>query len=51
LEVEDFDGAIAHLRGNGVKFVVEPMPTPVCRMGIISDPDGNAITIHKRNAS
>ena len=50
LEVEDFDGAIAHLRENNVKFRTEPFPTPVCRMAMIFDPDGNTICIHKRNA-
>jgi len=50
LEVEDFDAAIAHLRANNVKFRMEPFPTPVCRMAFISDPDGNTICIHKRNA-
>jgi predicted enzyme related to lactoylglutathione lyase len=49
LEVEDFDAAIAHLRANGVKFRMEPFPTPVCRMAMIFDPDGNTICIHKRN--
>ncbi len=51
LEVEDFDAAIAHLRANKVKFRMEPFPTPVCRMAMISDPDGNTICIHKRNKS
>jgi predicted enzyme related to lactoylglutathione lyase len=50
LEVEDFDAAIAHLRANKMKFRMEPCPTPVCRMAMISDPDGNTICIHKRNA-
>ena len=50
LEVEDFDAAIAHLRANEVKFRVEPMPTPVCRMAMIFDPDGNTIWIHQRKA-
>jgi predicted enzyme related to lactoylglutathione lyase len=47
-EVEDFDSAVEAFRANGVKTVVEPFDTPVCRMTIISDPDGNSITIHKR---
>ena len=51
LEVEDFDAAIAQLRANGVKFRIEPSPTPVCRMAMIFDPDGNTICIHKRNKS
>ena len=50
LEVEDFDAAIAHLREHGAKFRIEPTPTPVCRMAMIYDPDGNSICIHKRKA-
>lgn len=50
LEVEDFDAAIAHLKANGVKFHMEPFPTPVCQMTFICDPDGNLICIHKRKA-
>jgi predicted enzyme related to lactoylglutathione lyase len=50
LEVEDFDAAIAHLKANGVKFHMEPFPTPVCQMAFIYDPDGNLICIHKRKA-
>ena len=48
LEVEDFDAAVAHLRGHEVKFRIEPMPTPICQMAMIFDPDGNSICIHKR---
>lgn len=48
LEVDDFDDAIAHLRGQGVVFHMEPFETPVCRMAFILDPDGNAICIHQR---
>jgi len=33
-----------------VKFRMEPMPTPVCHMAMIFDPDGNSICIHKRKA-
>lgn len=50
LEVEDFDAAIEALRAAGTKFAIEPMSSPMCRMAIISDPDGNCIAIHKRNA-
>ena len=49
LEVENFDDAMAHLKKHGVKFRIDPMPTPVCRMAMIFDPDGNTICIHKRN--
>jgi predicted enzyme related to lactoylglutathione lyase len=50
-EMDDFDAAIAQLKAAGVAFKMEPFPTPVCRMAIILDPEGNAVIIHKRNAS
>ena len=50
LEVENFDAAVAHLREHKVKFRMEPFPTPVCHMALISDPDNNTICIHKRKA-
>jgi predicted enzyme related to lactoylglutathione lyase len=50
LEVEDFDAAVAHLRAHNVKFRIDPMPTPVCQMAMIFDPDGNSICIHKRKS-
>ena len=51
LEVEDFDAAVAHLKANSAKFKMEPFPTPVCRMALIYDSEGNVICIHKRNKS
>jgi predicted enzyme related to lactoylglutathione lyase len=51
LEVDDFDAAIAALKEKGVKFYAEPFASPVCRMALIADPDGNSICIHKRNAA
>lgn len=50
LEVEDFDAAIMHLKANNVKFRMEEYKSPVCRMAMVSDPDGNTLCIHKRNA-
>ena len=47
-EVDDFDAEVARLKSLGVKFSLEPMPTPICHFAIISDPDGNNIFIHKR---
>ena len=47
-EVEDVDAEISNLRSKGVKIDLEPMNSPVCRFGIIRDPDGNRIMIHKR---
>jgi predicted enzyme related to lactoylglutathione lyase len=49
-EVDDFDSAVGDLRASNVKFVREPYASPVCRMTIITDPDGNLVCIHKRHA-
>ncbi len=51
LEVDDFDGAIRHLREHAVKFLAEPHETPVCRLATIADPDGNLLMIHRRKAA
>ncbi len=48
LEVEDFAAAIAALKAKGVRFKIEPFPTPVCQMAFIFDPDSNVVCIHKR---
>jgi predicted enzyme related to lactoylglutathione lyase len=50
LEVEDFDAAIEQLKKHEVKFRLEPTATPVCRMAMVFDPDGNTLCIHRRNA-
>lgn len=49
LEVDDFDASIAELDKAGVKFYMEPFASPVCRMAIVADPDGNTVCIHRRN--
>ncbi len=49
LEVDNFDEAVAEMRTAGVKFYMEPFASPVCRMAIIADPDGNTLCIHRRN--
>jgi predicted enzyme related to lactoylglutathione lyase len=49
LEVEDFDAAISHLRAKNVKFRIDPLATPVCRMAMRFDPDTHTICIHKPN--
>jgi predicted enzyme related to lactoylglutathione lyase len=48
-EVDDFDSAVGELRASNVKFVTEPFESPVCRIAIIADPDGNSICIHQRH--
>jgi len=51
LEVEDFPAAIQQLKSGGYSVAFGPIETPVCHMAVVSDPDGNSITIHKRKAS
>jgi predicted enzyme related to lactoylglutathione lyase len=45
---DNFDAAIADLQNQGIRFYLEPIDTPACHMAIVSDPDGNSVTIHKR---
>ena len=47
IEVDDFEGAIKDLKATGAKFDTENVESPVCRMAIVQDPDGNKIIIHK----
>ncbi|MGA8659211.1 MAG: hypothetical protein WB586_24030 [Chthoniobacterales bacterium] len=42
LEVEDFDAAVSHLKQHDVKFRIEPMATPICRMAMILIPTATA---------
>lgn len=46
-EVEDLDTLVKQLKTNGVKFKLDIFPSPVCRMAIIVDSEGNAITLHQ----
>ena len=47
-EVEDFPAAVTALRNANVTFKREPFDTAGCHMCLILDPEGNAVTIHKR---
>lgn len=46
-EVEDLDELITNLKANDVKFKLDIFPSPVCRMAVILDSEGNAITLHQ----
>jgi predicted enzyme related to lactoylglutathione lyase len=45
LEVENLEDAIARLRERNIRY--DEAESPVCRMAIIQDPDGNKLIIHK----
>jgi predicted enzyme related to lactoylglutathione lyase len=47
LEVTDLDALIVRLRSQGVEFKAEMIHSPVCRMSIILDSEGNAIILHE----
>jgi len=46
-EVDDLDGTIARLKTQGVEFKAEMVHSPVCRMSIILDSEGNSIILHE----
>lgn len=46
-EVEDLDALLADLRGKGVTFKGDVIHTPVCRMAVCVDSEGNAVLLHQ----
>jgi predicted enzyme related to lactoylglutathione lyase len=46
-EVEDLDALIADLKSKSVTFKGEMIHSPVCRMAVCLDPDGNSILLHQ----
>lgn len=48
-EVDDVDAMVSKLRGKMAVVKMEPFSTPVCRMAVVLDPEGNAISIHAKN--
>lgn len=47
LEVDDYEQTMATLRAEGVPILMDTIDTPVCRMSVIGDPEGNSLIIHK----
>ncbi|HEY0908501.1 MAG TPA: VOC family protein [Candidatus Paceibacterota bacterium] len=47
-EVEDFEAAVAKLKAEKVKVLMDAMDTGACHMVIAADPDGNCFMIHKK---
>jgi predicted enzyme related to lactoylglutathione lyase len=48
LEVEDFDGALAAVQEQKIPIAMGPHEFPSCRMVVLTDQDGNRITLHKK---
>jgi len=47
LEVAHADSNFHFYRDNGVTIIKDLYDTPICRIGMIADPDGNGILIHQ----
>ncbi len=50
IEVEDFDETLKQLKAKKAKFAMEFYESPVCKMSILEDPDGNKIMLHQKKA-
>jgi predicted enzyme related to lactoylglutathione lyase len=46
-EVQNVDQVVEQLRAKGVRVKLEPLSTPVCRLAVILDSEGNAVTLHQ----
>jgi predicted enzyme related to lactoylglutathione lyase len=49
-ECDDVDAMMARVKESGATVMMDLMDSPVCRFGIVADPDGNSVMLHKRNA-
>jgi predicted enzyme related to lactoylglutathione lyase len=48
LEVEDVSGALNEIQASDGKVARPMLETSVCHLAQVLDPDGNAITLHRR---
>ncbi len=48
-EVEDLDALVTKLKSNHVKFTLDIFPSPVCRMAVMVDSEGNSVILHELN--
>lgn len=46
-EVEDLDLLVKQLKANGVQFKVDIFSSPVCKMAVILDSEGNGLILHQ----
>lgn len=51
LEVENLEDAVSKLKAADVTILADRIESPVCCFALITDPDGNGITIHKRKGN
>lgn len=48
--VDDFDAAVAEAKKLGVDILMQ-LETPVCKMAMVNDSEGNTVTLHQRKAN
>lgn len=46
-EIDDLDAVISDLKKKGVKIKLDIFSSPVCRMAVVLDSEGNALTLHQ----
>ena len=51
LEVHDLENAVSYLKQKKVQIILDIQDYPHCRLALISDPDGNTLTLHQRKAN
>ena len=51
LEVHDLDYAVSYLKERQVRIVQDIQDYPHCRLALISDPDGNTLTLHQKKSN
>lgn len=50
-EVDDVDAVFKQVLAQGGKILLEPSETPICRMAMVTDTEGNFFAIHRRKNS
>lgn len=50
LEVHDLDSAVCYLKKSEVNILQDIQDFPHCRLALISDPDGNTLTLHQKKS-
>jgi predicted enzyme related to lactoylglutathione lyase len=50
-EVDDLDRLVSELKEKNLEFKLDNIVTPVCKMAVILDSEGNALTLHQLTKS
>ena len=50
-EVDDLDRVVSELKEKNVEFKLDNIVTPVCKMAVILDSEGNTLTLHQLTKS